>query len=150
MKIGEEIQQLKFDDAQQMAIINLIYTNNWMKEKLTGFLKEFQVTTQQFNVLRILNGQFPNGITTGEIRERMLDKMSDASRLVDRLEKCGLVQKERNVEDRRLVTCVITEKGRKLLEDIRSKEDALYGPIRERLSAEEAEQLSALLDKIRD
>ena len=150
MQIGEEIKQGKFEDNQQKALINLIFTHNWLKERLSTFLKDFDITVQQFNVLRILNGQYPNGITTGEIRNRMLDKMSDASRLVDRLERCGHVAKEKNVDDRRLVTCVITEQGRDILNQIRSKETELYGPIRTRLSSEEAEVLSNLLDKVRD
>lgn len=150
MQIGEEIKQGRFEDNQQMALINLIYTHNWLKEKLSSFLKEFDITVQQYNVLRILNGQYPNGITTGEIRNRMLDKMSDASRLVDRLEKCGHVAKEKNAEDRRLVTCVITVQGREILDVIRKKDAELYGPIRERISSEEAAVLSDLLDKVRD
>lgn len=149
MQIGEEIKQVRFEDSQQKALINLIYTHNWFKEKISDFLKDFDITTQQYNVLRILNGQFPNGITTGEIRNRMLDKMSDASRLVDRLERQGLVAKEKNAEDRRLVTCVITQQGREALSQIREKEEALYDPIRIRLNSEEAEQLSSLLDKLR-
>lgn len=149
MKIGEAIQQERFDSKVQEAVINLIYTHNWFKESFACFLKEFNITSQQFNVLRILNGQFPNGITTGEIRERMLDKMSDASRLVDRLEKCGHVAKARNKEDRRLVKVVITEQGRNLLNEIRSREGVIYRPISDRISSEEAAQLSELLDKIR-
>ncbi len=150
MKIGEEIKQVKFENAHQMAMINLIFTHNWFKERLSSFLKDEDITPQQYNVLRILNGQYPDGITTGEIRNRMLDKMSDASRLVDRLEKFGLVSKNRNAEDRRLVTCVITDSGRKLLAEIREKESHLYGPIFSNLTDEEALQLNELLDKIRD
>ncbi|GGH71235.1 MarR family winged helix-turn-helix transcriptional regulator [Phaeocystidibacter marisrubri] len=149
MKIGDEIKQEKFETNQQKAVINLIFTHNWFKEEFASFIKEFGITAQQFNVLRILNGQYPNGITTGEIRERMLDKMSDASRLVDRLEKCGKVAKERNKDDRRLVKVVITEKGRDLVERIRAKEVALYNPMNDRLTDEEAAQLSELLDKMR-
>lgn len=150
MRIGEEIKQEKFEDAFQMGVINLIFTHNWFKEKLSTFLKEFDITLQQYNVLRILNGQYPDGITTGEIRERMLDKMSDASRLVDRLEKCGKVVKERNRDDRRLVKVMITEKGRTCLADIRAKEEELYAPIRDKITNEEAIALNTILDKIRD
>lgn len=149
MQIGEEIKQVKFENEHQKALINLIFTHNWLKEQLSTFLKDFDITVQQFNVLRILNGQYPHGITTGEIRNRMLDKMSDASRLVDRLERCGLVEKKRNDEDRRLVTCSITETGRETLEKIRAAEKAMYDPIIGRLTNEEASTLSTLLDKIR-
>lgn len=149
MRIGEEIKQAKFEDAYQQGIINLIFTHNWFKERLTCFLKEYGVTPQQFNVLRILNGQYPNGITTGEIRERMLDRMSDASRLVDRLERCGFVAKERNKEDRRLVKVVITDTGRESLKAIREAEEAFYDPIRERISEAEAVTLTEILDKLR-
>lgn len=149
MNIGDAIKQAKFENAHQKAMINLIYTHNWFKERLSAFLKNEEITSQQFNVLRILNGQYPEGITTGEIRARMLDKMSDASRLVDRLEKQGMVMKNRNPADRRLVTCVITDAGRALLQKIKLEEGSLYQPLTHNLTDKEASELSDLLDKMR-
>ncbi|MDX5505463.1 MAG: MarR family transcriptional regulator, partial [Bacteroidota bacterium] len=106
------------------------------------------ITMQQYNVLRILNGQYPNGITTSDIRSRMLDKMSDASRLVDRLERLGLVEKRKNSDDRRLVAVRISEKGIELLERIQPEEEAMENEMMP-LTHEEATLLSDLLDKLR-
>ena len=104
---------------------------------------------QQFNVLRILNGQFPNPATIALIKERMLDKMSDASRIVNRLERKELVRREPSTTDRRIIDVFITEKGRKLIKatDKHSNEmDRLFSA----LSPEEIQQLNFLLDKVRD
>ncbi len=142
------IQQKRFKDEWQKAAVNILYTGSWLKNMSNDFLKAFGLTAQQYNVLRILRGQYPNGITTLEIRKRLLDKMSDTSRLVDRLERDGWVSKQRAADDKRLVSVVITQKGLDCLKEIDSQEDALNGVIR-KLSSQEAIQLSQLLDKIR-
>ncbi len=149
MKIGEEIKQSQFQSEHQKALINLLFTYNWFKNRMSGFMKDYGLTQQQYNVLRILRGQHPNGITTWEIRERMLDKMSDASRLVDRLEKMKLVVKQRNKEDRRLVVVKITDAGLTLLEQVSAKEHELNSCFDKNLTEQEARTLSELLDKIR-
>ncbi len=149
MGLQEEIKQSEFRNERLKGIVNIIYTYGWMKNHLNGHLRPFEITMQQFNVLRILNGQFPSPISTSEIRSRMLDKMSDASRIVDRLNKKDLVIRTPNKSDRRLVDVIISEKGRKLIHAIDqcSKEmDNFIGA----LTVEEAQQLNALLDKIRD
>ena len=149
MGIEKDIQQMKFRNEYQKAVINLIYTSNWMRERTAGILEEEDITPQQFNILRILRGSHPKPLSTLQIRERMLDKMSDTSRIVDRLIAKGLVKKNTCKEDRRLVDVCIAEKGLKMLERLDRRQDEMDG-ILSNLSEKEATTLSGLLDKIRN
>jgi len=110
-------------------------------------LKNEEVTMQQYNVLRIVNGAGKEGITTSEIRERMLDKMSDASRLVDRLETMGLLLKQRDRDDRRVLHVCLTDKGQDLVHRLMKQDtiDQLASGVKE----ENAQQLNELLDSFR-
>jgi len=147
MGIEKDINQQSFRNDHQKAAINLIYTYNWLNEKMKLFFEREDITGQQFNILRILRGA-GTPISTLQIRERMLDKMSDTSRIVDRLVLKGLAQKNTCKNDKRLVDVSISTKGKKLLEKIDSHEkemDAIFG----NLSPAEAAQLNKLLDKIR-
>ncbi len=147
MGIEKDINQQSFRNDYQKAAINLIYTYNWLNEKIKGFLDREDITGQQFNILRILRGA-GTPISTLQIRERMLDKMSDTSRIVDRLVLKGLAQKNICKNDKRLVDVSITTKGKKLLEKIDAHEkemDSIFG----NLTDTEAGQLNKLLDKIR-
>ncbi len=149
MGIDHDIKQTKFKNPYQKAAINLIYTVGWMRDKTKCVFDAEDITPQQFNILRILRGSFPEPLSTLQIRERMLEKMSDTSRIVDRLIAKGLVKKITCKNDRRLVDVIITDKGKKLLErlDIRQNEiDAVLS----KLSEQDANILSDLLDKIRD
>lgn len=148
MRIEDEIQQSSFKSSRQKAAVNVMYTYFWVKEKIFKTLKPYGITMQQYNVLRILKGQHPKGITTSDIRERMLDKMSDASRMVDRLEAQGLVEKRINMEDRRLVSIRISEKGLELIAQVAADHGYLDG-FMGNLTVEEYEQLNTLLDKLR-
>ena len=148
MKLEDAIHQQKFLHEWQKSIINIIYTNNWMVGQIKASLKSFGITLQQYNVLRILRGQHPKPITTSTIRERMLDKMSDASRIVDRLNKKGLVIRSTCPTDKRLVDVVISEKGLQLLNTISAHTNQLEN-ITSNLTEEEARTLNQLLDKIR-
>lgn len=148
MRIEEEISQKKFRSEFQKAAVNLFYTNNWLLHKHKQFLAHFDITPQQFNVLRILRGQHPKSISTSAIRERMLDRSSDASRIVDRLHRQELVEKKICLSDKRLVDVTISEKGLELLGKVDEQNveiDQLLGS----LSVQEAETLNQLLDKIR-
>ena len=149
MGISEEIQQPKFSSEQQKAAINLIYTSNWLNEKMRCYLSSEDLTPQQFNVLRILRGSLPEPLSTLQIRERMLDKMSDTSRIVDRLIKKGLVQKRTCKMDKRLVDIVISEEGLALLKRLDATSDKLNNHM-QGLTDEEATILSDLLDKARE
>jgi MarR family transcriptional regulator, 2-MHQ and catechol-resistance regulon repressor len=93
MGLEKDIQQKNFSSQKQKAMINLLLTYGWMIEKIKDFLSKEDITHQQFNILRILRGSLPKPLSTLQIRERMLDKMSDTSRIVDRLVVKGLVKK---------------------------------------------------------
>jgi DNA-binding MarR family transcriptional regulator len=147
MSIEEDISQPKFRNEFQKGVINLIYTYNWMNEKMKTLFDREKITAQQFNILRILRGA-GKPLSTLQIRQRMLDKMSDTSRIVDRLILKGLVKKTVCPEDKRLVDVSITDKGMNLLEKMDKYEndmDAVFG----NLSIAEAKTLNNLLDKIR-
>jgi DNA-binding MarR family transcriptional regulator len=148
MKIEEEIQSTKFEDDFQKAVINLTYTYGWLNNALRGHFEKYNLTSQQFNVLRILRGQYPKPATVNLIKERMLDKMSDASRIVDRLVQKGLVSRCTNNKDRRAVDIRISEVGL----DILSKMDVEFKAkeiLQNNLTEEDAGKLSDLLDKLR-
>ena len=147
MSIEKDISQSKFRNEYQKSAINLIFTYNWMNEKMKSIFEREDITSQQFNILRILRGA-GNPLSTLQIRQRMLDRMSDTSRIVDRLLAKGLVKKNTCESDKRLVDVVITEKGHQLLQhldQIEGEMDALFNNI----TTEEAKTLNTLLDKIR-
>ncbi len=127
----------------------MLYTHSWVSERIKTFLEQYDLSTQQYNVLRILNGSFPQPLSTQEIRNRMLDKASDASRIVDRLIVKGFVTKKVCKDDKRLVDVLISEEGRKLLLVVNEKVDALDEHILQNLTEKEAATLNELLDKIR-
>ena len=129
-------------------MINILYTYGWLLERIKNFLAKEDITHQQFNILRILRGTSPKPLSTLQIRERMLDKMSDTSRIVDRLITKGLVKKGTCKSDRRLVDVTITDKGKKMLERLDERQDELDN-IMGNLTEKEAATLSELLDKIR-
>jgi DNA-binding MarR family transcriptional regulator len=147
MKIEDEIIQPKFRNAHQKAIINLIFTSNWLTSKQQDFLKPFGITAQQFNILRILRGQQSNSISATAIKARMLDKNSDVSRLLDRLAAKDLIEKKTSPTDRRATDVLITQKGLDILDGIDKKQLEADGILS--LTEEEATQLSNLLDKSR-
>ncbi|HAD97769.1 MAG TPA: MarR family transcriptional regulator [Cryomorphaceae bacterium] len=148
MGLSEDIKQDKFRSNRQKAAINIIYTNNWLSERMRDFLADDDLTLQQFNVLRILRGSYPAPLSTLQIRERMLDKMSDTSRIVDRLIKKELVSKKTCKMDKRLVDICITGSGLDLLDKLDAKSSQIEIHMGS-LSEEEAGLLSNLLDKAR-
>jgi DNA-binding MarR family transcriptional regulator len=148
MGIQQDIQQSKFRNEWQKATINIIYTNSWLEEKMKGFLAKEDITAQQFNVLRILRGSQPKPLSTLEIRNRMLDKMSDVSRIVDRLLKKDLVEKRVCTKDKRLVDVTISAKGLKLLEKLDARNDDMDAHAKN-ITEAEAKTLNKILDKLR-
>jgi DNA-binding MarR family transcriptional regulator len=148
MKLEEAIRQGKFLNEWHKLSVNLTFTNHFFKEKLQDFFKRYGITMQQFNVLRILRGQFPNPVSTCDIRERLIEKMSDTSRIVDRLCKEQLVTKQINETDKRLIDVMVTEKGLALLQKIDQDFPSLLYPY-QNLTPEEATELNRLLDKLR-
>ena len=129
-------------------MVNLLFTYGWAIEKIKNFLAQEDITHQQYNILRILRGAHPNPLSTLQIRERMLDKMSDTSRIVDRMVLKELVEKRTCSKDKRLVDITITEKGQELLKRLDAASEKMDA-VMESLSESEAEQLSGLLDKLR-
>jgi len=147
MTLETDINQRIFRTEYQKSIINLIFTFNWMNEKMNRFFEPFDITQQQYNILRILRGA-GQPLSTLQIRQRMLDKMSDTSRIVDRLVKKGMVKKSICREDRRLVDVLLTDKGKKLLQTMDGLNEEMDS-IFKYLSEEDARHLNILLDKIR-
>jgi DNA-binding MarR family transcriptional regulator len=148
MGLEEEIQQTKgFESQRQKAVVNIMYTEAWLRDKFGSTLKPFGLTNQQYNVLRILRGSNPKPLSTSSIRERMLDKMSDASRIVDRLYKKGWVSKVSCPTDKRLVDVSITEEGLEVLATIDKKNT--FVEALDRLTEQEAQELNRILDKAR-
>jgi DNA-binding MarR family transcriptional regulator len=148
MGIEKDIHQNTFTNVKQKAIVNLLFTYGWTIERLKNFLAAEDITHQQFNILRILRGANSQPLSTLQIRERMLDKASDTSRIVDRLILKELVQKDTCPKDKRLVDVTITAKGLKLLEKLDARSSAM-DEVMNSLTNEEAGQLSDLLDKMR-
>ncbi|MEQ8686728.1 MAG: MarR family transcriptional regulator [Imperialibacter sp.] len=148
MGIAEDIKQPKFKNEFQKATINLFYTASWVGEKHHTFFKGYGITAAQFNVLRILRGQYPQPSTVNLIIDRMIDRMSNASRIVDKLESKELVIRKQCPNDRRAVDVLISDKGLKLLSEM-DDEMEVYEKKICNLTEEEAVRLNDLLDKFR-
>lgn len=149
MKIEEEIQQTTFKNVYQKANINLMYSAAWLTSNTTKALKPYNISWQQFNVLRILRGMHPKPASVKLLMERMIDKMSNASRLVEKLKQKGLVERVACPADRRQVDIFITEEGLTLLEAASLAVEQQTEARTTLLTEEEAEQLNYLLDKYR-
>lgn len=149
MGIAEEIKQPQFKNHHQKAMINLFYTSNWLSEKIRHILATENLTHQQFNVLRILRGSHPRPMSNCEIRERMLDRMSDTSRIVNRLVEKEMATRIPHKADKRLVDIQITEIGIATLKRMDQKESLMFSHLRN-ITDSEARQLSDLLDKLRN
>jgi len=146
--IGESIRQKAFQSNRHMAYINILYTSSYLSGISNKTLKPFGISQQQYNLLRILKGQHPKPASVKLLTERMMDKMSNASRLVDKLKAKGFVNRVECPEDRRQVNIGLTAAGVKLLEEttVVVNESMKF---MENLSEEEAKVLSDLLDRIR-
>ncbi|WP_111670658.1 MarR family winged helix-turn-helix transcriptional regulator [Algoriphagus litoralis] len=147
-KIEEAIQQKEFKDPYNKLVVNLLYTHSYMVTTQNCLFKPHDLSPEQYNVLRILRGQNGAPTTVSSIQDRMLNKMSNASRLVDKLKMKELVKREECPSDRRQVDVVITQKGLDLLAQLEllveeNNKNALH------LSIEEVNQLNDLLDKLR-
>ena len=148
MSLEDDIHQASFRNEHQKGIINMIYTGHWIMERQKNFFDQESITLQQFNILRILRGSYPKPISTLQIRERMLDKMSDTSRIVDRLVIKELATKKPSLTDKRLVDIAITPKGIAMLERLDKKNEEMDSLLHA-LSEREVKMLNQLLDKIR-
>jgi DNA-binding MarR family transcriptional regulator len=148
MGIEKDIQQTNFRNEFQKMGINIIYTANWLNEKMGQILATEDITQQQYNILRILRGS-DAPLSTLKIRERMLDKMSDTSRIVDRLIVKDLVEKTACLKDKRLVDITVTKKGLQLLEKLDALNEQIDS-ILKGVSEKEAHTMNQILDKLRE
>lgn len=147
VKIEEEIQQKNFDSPQNKVVVNLLFTYGKISTTQHRTLKPYELSVQQFNLLRILRGQSPKPASIKLLTDRMIDKMSNASRLVDKLLTKKLVERKNSEQDRRQVDILITDKGLKTIETASIAMENAMSSIN--ISNEDAEQLSVLLDKLR-
>jgi DNA-binding MarR family transcriptional regulator len=148
MPLEAEIKQDKFHNDHQKAAINILYTGSWLYNMNAGYLKKFGITPEQFNVLRILRGSFPKPMMLAEITERMIDKSSNCTRLVEKLKQKGLVNRITCEANRRQVDISITDKGQQLLKKIDAAQPAWMETMG-KISKTEAKELNRILDKLR-
>ncbi len=148
MKIEEELKQNKFVSPLHKAIVNIMFTDGWFTNQLRDVFKDHQLTNQQYNVLRILRGKYPEALNPSEIKSVMIDKNPDLTRLCDRLCTMGLIERFIDGENRRKMNIRINEKGLEILEKIDPVMDDFHKSI-QNISDREAELLSDLLDKMR-
>lgn len=150
MKIEDAIMQKRFKSEFHKAHINVLFTAAWLSQQTTKLLKPFNISWQQFNILRILRGMHPQPATIKQLTERMIDKMSNASRLVEKLKQKGLVERLACEHDRRRVDIVITSKGLELI-DVASKviDDSIDKDMK-RISPQQALLLNDILDRLRN
>jgi MarR family 2-MHQ and catechol resistance regulon transcriptional repressor len=149
MEIGKEIKQSKFKNEHHKMLINLMFTTAWLTAKHAQLLKPYGISTQQYNLLRILRGQHPKPATVNLLIERMLDKNSNASRLVEKLRLKKLVERAICPEDRRAVNVVITQKGLDLLAELDLQEEDFLKDL-SAISEQEAVHINLLLDRLRE
>ena len=149
MKIEDEIKQSKKFKSEFLRLaINISFTSSWLYRTHSQFLKQYGISPEQFNVLRILRGQHPNCANNQLISSRMIDKSSNCSRIVEKLKQKELVERIENKTDRRHVDISITKKGLDLLSKIDTKSDEMEF-IKGNITSEEAKKISDLLDKMR-
>jgi DNA-binding MarR family transcriptional regulator len=148
VKLEDEIKQSKFRNEYHKLGVNIVYTANWLTHHHGRHCKEYGITPEQFNILRILRGQYPNPATVNLLIERMLNKMSNASRLVEKLRKKGLVERRTSKDDRRACDVLITQKGLDTLKEMDSM-DKEMAKLMSHLSEAEVKNTNKILDKIR-
>jgi len=147
MAILEEELQSKFKDQQQKAMLNIIFTGNWLLHRHAVFLKPYDLSPQQYNILRILRGSGEQ-MTMNDIRSRMLDRNPNVTRMSDRLVEKGLIERIRCMEDRRVIYLKINEKGEQMLKKLDEKWSQTDLP-ELKLNTEQAITLNSLLDHMR-
>ena len=144
----EEVLKMKFHSEKHRFLVNMVYTGNWMNNTFIEFLKPFRISPQQFNILRILRGA-KDWVTMNKIKELMIDKSPNATRLADKLLDKGFVERKRCDEDRRVVFLKITEEGLSLLAEIDKVDNLVHDLALERITDEEAKLMCEIFDRIR-
>jgi DNA-binding MarR family transcriptional regulator len=146
--LKRRLKQSHFESTEQEAVLNIIVCSNHIKTRIEAVSLMHGITHAQFNVLRILNGKYPEGYPRGEIIIRMVEPAPDVTRLIDRLIKQKLVERFTSDQDRRLSLTKITKKGRNVLQKINPKIDSLFKMVSDKLNKSERKQLSVFLEKI--
>lgn len=149
MKLEDELKMSTDLAPHHRATLNVIFTGAWMSERMNSFLKPFGISEQQYNILRILRGQKGKALNLQQISERMVHKMSNTTRLVEKMRLKGLVNREVCPDNRRKVDISIQPAGLKLLGNVIETLKLSEKEVEERLSKEEATTLAHLLDKVR-
>lgn len=149
MRLEDELKMANFKSPYQKGALNLMFTGEWMMARVDSLLKPYDISSQQYNVMRILRGQHGKPINLYSIQERMLNRMSNATRLVEKLRLKGLVTRDLCADNRRKVEIAITEKGLELLDKLDPLMQQLEEDTFKNLSAEEALRLNDMLDLIR-
>jgi len=148
MGIEQDIKQEKFQSEYQKLFVNIAYTNSFLSTILSNYLKPYKLSMQQYNVLRILRGQYPKAVSINSITDRMIDKMSNASRLVDKLQTKELVERTKCIHDKRQVDIELSTKGLETL-NLLDKVLPNFESDFQQLTTAEAKKLNELLDKLR-
>ena len=148
MSLEQDIQQERFLNEHEKAAVNILYTSGWLYNINAGRLKAYDITPEQFNVLRILRGSHPKALMLADITSRMLDKNSNATRLVEKLRQKGLLKRDICENNRRQVDISITEKGLMVLKKIDGEEQEWLNTLKN-ISKTEAQELNRILDKLR-
>ncbi len=149
MPLEQEIKTNKFISEVHKAQLNILFSANWLRTRISTSLKPFGLTIEQFNVMRIIRGQQDDGVLIKDITKRMLERNSNTTRIIDRLEKKGLVQRLLSQQDRRERPVILTEAGTALLATI-DRSWQTNNPHSAPLTAEEAQLINQLLDKMRE
>ncbi|WP_422361630.1 MarR family winged helix-turn-helix transcriptional regulator [Reichenbachiella sp.] len=148
MRFEEEIKQSSFKNSREKAIINVVFTGNWLRDRADVVLKPYNINEQHYNLLRILRGRHPLTICPSEIKEVLINKRGDLTRLLDKLVNMELVERDVNPDNRRMINLKISEKGMDFLARLDPEMEKL-SRTNNALTLEESEQLSNLLDKMR-
>lgn len=150
MRLEEAIQQVRFQSEYQKTGVNLLYTASWFSTELSRALKGHGISWQQFNIMRILRGQKGCPLTLKSITERMIDPMSNTSRLVDKLVSKGLVERRVDTCDRRQIAISLTESGHEHLDNASKTVEQLGKQLFSHVDEGDLRQLNDLLDSIRN
>lgn len=145
--IDSEIKS-SFVNEQHRFVTNLVYTAGWVQSTFARELKPFDISPQQFNILRILNAA-GDWLVMSEVKDGLLEKAPNATRLVDKLLKKTLIERKRSETDRRVVYVRISEGGRALFGEISQLENQVQHALQHHITAEEARLVSEILDKFR-
>lgn len=150
MNIQEVLKSKGNISVHKKAVLSIMYSHLKVIEKLSEVFKPYDLSEQQFNVLRILRGQYPSMVSMSLVQERMLTKNSNATRLIDKLLIKNFVERKLNEKNRRVVLVGITKKGLQILEELDPKVEAQESLITSKLTEKELEELNLLLEKLRD